>query len=80
VIQPAEEFHREWGGRVAAIAGVDVDLLGRGDEESVRRRTCRSWRRVPARRLRLRLGNSVTNYVSVENYLAMIETVHRFNG
>ena len=25
-------------------------------------------------------GNSVTNYVPVNNYLAMIETLHRFNG
>ncbi|MBI4579413.1 MAG: hypothetical protein HY718_06895, partial [Planctomycetes bacterium] len=27
VIQPVEEFHRQWGGRVAAIGGVDMDLL-----------------------------------------------------
>ncbi len=25
-------------------------------------------------------GNSVTNYVPTTNYLAMLESIHRFNG
>ena len=25
-------------------------------------------------------GNSITNYMPTENYLAMIQTIHRFNG
>jgi len=25
-------------------------------------------------------GNSITNYMPAANYVAMIETVHRFNG
>ena len=25
-------------------------------------------------------GNSIANYIPVDNYLAMIETIHRYNG
>jgi uroporphyrinogen decarboxylase len=80
-IVPVEEFKRRWGDRVAVLGGVDVDLLGRGSREEIARRTrqildacsgdggyaCGS-------------GNSVTNYVPAASYLAMVETVHAFNG
>ena len=39
VIVPVEEFKRRWGTRVAVLGGVDVDLLSRGTEEDIRRRT-----------------------------------------
>jgi len=81
VIEPVEEFHRRWGSRVAAIGGVDVDVLARGTEEEVTRRT-RQILEVCAPRgaYACGSGNSVANYVPVDNYLAMVETVHRFNG
>jgi uroporphyrinogen decarboxylase len=81
VITPVEEFKQRWGSRVAVLGGVDVDLLSRGTEEDVRRRTgqilvaC-----APAGGYACGSGNSITNYVPTRNYLAMLETVHRFNG
>jgi uroporphyrinogen decarboxylase len=81
VITPVEEFHRRWGSRVAVLGGVDVDLLSRGTEEAVRRRTgdilsaC-----APRGGYACGSGNSITNYMPVPNYLAMLETIHRFNG
>jgi uroporphyrinogen decarboxylase len=81
VIQPVEDFHREWCGRVAALGGVDVDLLCRGDEDSVRRRTLQILQAcAPRGAYACGSGNSVANYVPVNNYLAMVETLHRFNG
>lgn len=81
VIEPVEVFHRQWGDQVAAIGGVDVDLLSRGDEKSVRRRTLEILGAcAPRGAYACGSGNSVTNYVSVENYLAMVEAVHDFNG
>jgi uroporphyrinogen decarboxylase len=81
VIEPVETFHNRWGGRVAALGGVDVDILARGNEQAVVQRTeqiltaCAGQGAYAAGS-----GNSVTNYIRVANYLAMIETVHRFNG
>ncbi len=80
VIEPVEEFFREWGHRVAAIGGVDVDVLARGSEQDVVRRTREILETcAPQGGYAAGSGNSVTNYVPVENYLAMVETVHRFN-
>jgi len=81
VIQPVEEFVREWGDRTAAIGGVDVDLLARGSERDVVRRTRQILEAcAPRGGYAAGSGNSVANYVPVQNYLAMVETVHRFNG
>lgn len=81
VIQPVEAFHREWGARVAAIGGVDMDLLTRGSEEAVARRMGQILEAcAPAGGYVAGSGNTIANYVPIGNYLAMIETVHRFNG
>ncbi len=81
VIVPVEEFKRRWGDRVAVLGGVDVDLLARGTEEAVADRTRRILEAcAPAGGYACGSGNSVTNYVPAANYLAMIQTVHRYNG
>jgi uroporphyrinogen decarboxylase len=81
VIQPVEDFTRQWGHRIAAIGGVDVDLLARGSEEAVVTRTRQILETcAPRGGYAAGSGNSVANYISIDNYLAMIETVHRFNG
>jgi uroporphyrinogen decarboxylase len=81
VIQPVEEFHRQWGSKMAAIGGVDVDLLARSDEDAIRRRTMEILEVcAPRGAYAAGSGNSVTNYIPVEHYLAMVETVHQFNG
>jgi uroporphyrinogen decarboxylase len=81
VIVPVEEFKRRWGHRVAVLGGVDVDLLARGSREAV---TARTRQILEACSLRggyaCGSGNSITNYVQADNYLAMVETLHRFNG
>jgi uroporphyrinogen decarboxylase len=80
-VVPVEQFKQRWGDRVAVLGGVDVDLLSRGTPEDVRRRTreildaC-----APAGGYACGSGNSITNYVPPENFLAMLETVHRFNA
>jgi len=81
VIEPVEKFVCRWAGQVAGIGGVDVDLLARGSEESVTRRTDHILRTcAPLGGYAAGSGNSVTNYIPVNHYLAMLETVHRFNG
>ncbi len=81
VIEPVEDFHMKWRHKVAAIGGVDIDLLARGTEEQVRNRTLQILNScAPDGAYCAGSGNSVTNYVPVNNYLAMVEALHAFNG
>jgi uroporphyrinogen decarboxylase len=81
VIVRVEEFKQRWGKRVAVLGGVDVDLLSRGSEEDVRRRTSEILAAcAPGGGYAGGSGNSITNYMPTANYLAMVETIHGFNG
>jgi uroporphyrinogen decarboxylase len=80
-IVPVEEFKKRWGERVAVLGGVDVDLLSRAPREAVCRRTSEILDRCSTGGgYACGSGNSVTNYVPADSFLAMVETVHRFNG
>ncbi len=79
-ILPVEEAYRKYRDKVAILGGVDVDILARGTPEQVRKRT-REILEVCGREGRYCLGsgNSVTNYVPLENYRAMLEEGIRWN-
>jgi len=74
VIIPVGKFMKKYGDRVAALGGVDMDKLCRLDEQNLREYIrgildqC-----MPEGRFALGSGNSITNYVPVENYLTMLE-------
>ncbi len=78
-ILPVEEFVARYGDRVAAVGGIDIDLLSRGTEQQVRARVrevldaC-----MPGGGYALGTGNSVTNYVQLPNFLAMVDEGHRW--
>lgn len=78
-IQPVEAFLAQYGDRVSAVGGIDIDLLCRGTEDQVRARVrevldaC-----MPGGGYALGTGNSVTNYVSITNFLAMVDEGHRW--
>jgi uroporphyrinogen decarboxylase len=80
-IMPVEEVSRRWGDRIAILGGVDMDLLGRGSEEEVRRRTREILESCAARGTGycLGTGNSVANYIPPESYLAMLDEGRRWN-
>jgi len=74
VILPVAEVKRKYGDSIAILGGVDVDVLSRRDEEYVRKYT----RKViedcaPGGGWALGSGNSVCNYIRVENFLAMMD-------
>lgn len=74
VFIPMEEAKRKWGHRVALIGGLDVDRLSRGTPEQVRTRTREVLQAcMPGGGFVLGSGNSIPNYIPVENYLAMLE-------
>jgi len=74
VIEPVTEAKRRWGDRIALLGGVDMDVLARGSVDLVRRRT-REVLEVcmPGGGYALGSGNSVANYIPLENYFAMLE-------
>ncbi len=79
-IEPVEQFIDRWGGSIGVLGGVDVGLLARGREDDVRRRVRQILSHAAGRaRYALGSGNSITNYVRPENYLAMIEEGCRWN-
>jgi uroporphyrinogen decarboxylase len=80
-IMPVEEICRRWGDRIAILGGVDLDLLGRGSEAEVRRRTREILEACAAGGTGycLGTGNSVANYIPAENYLAMLGEGRRWN-
>jgi len=73
-ILPVAEFKKQYGNRVTPLGGLDVDVICRSTEEEVR---------AYARKMieqcfydgywALGTGNSLTNYMPVENYIAVLE-------
>jgi uroporphyrinogen decarboxylase len=77
-VVPVEQFHAQWGDRIGVVGGVDVDFLSRATPEAV---TARCTALLDALRPRgghaLGSGNSITSYIPLENYLAMVGAAHR---
>jgi len=80
VITPVEIFSERYSDRVAVVGGLDVDLLARGSEEAIRTRTRQILEAcAPSRAYISGSGNSITNYIPVQNYLVMVDETWRFN-
>lgn len=74
-----EEAKRLYGSRLSLLGGMDVDFLARSDENSIRRRTREILEAChPGGGYCLGLGNWVTNYIPVDNYLTMLDEARKF--
>ena len=73
-IEDVREVKHTYGQRIALLGGIDVDFLCRNDEKSIRRRVretldvCQEGGGYC-----LGTGNSVTNYIPLDNYFAMVD-------
>ncbi len=78
-ILPVVEAKRRYGDRISIIGGIDMDFLCRAGESEVRRRV-RDTLEACARGggYCLGTGNTVANYLPVENYLAMLDEGRRY--
>lgn len=80
-IEPVTEAKRRWGDRIALLGGIDMDLLCRASEETVRRRVRETLDVcLPGGGYCLGTGNTVANYVPVENYLAMLDEGRKYTA
>lgn len=73
-IMPVSEFKKKYDGRLAVIGGIDVDKLCRLEEKELRKyvkKTLEECTQTPG--YVLGSGNSIANYVPVNNFLVMIE-------
>jgi uroporphyrinogen decarboxylase len=58
---------------------MDIDFLCRSDEKAIRARVREVLDRcLPGGGYCLGTGNSVTNYISIDNYLAMLDEGRRY--
>ena len=73
-IIPVQDFQAQYGNRIAVLGGLDMDILAAGTPEQVRQKT-RALIETCGQRGRYAIGsgNSIPDYVPVENYLAMID-------
>jgi len=73
VIMPVAEAKKIYGDRIAVLGGLDVDFMCRSSPDAVRTRTRKLIEDcAPGGGWALGTGNSVANYIPVENYLAML--------
>ncbi|MBO3808168.1 MAG: hypothetical protein FGF50_01020 [Candidatus Brockarchaeota archaeon] len=73
-ISPAWEFKGRYGDRIYLLGGVDVDKLARFNGEALRGCVKKILDKcVPGGRCSFGSGDTVTNYVPVQNYLIMLE-------
>jgi uroporphyrinogen decarboxylase len=64
----------KYGDKIAILGGIDVDKLSRLSEKDLRKHVRNIIEKcLPGGRFALGSGNTVTNYVPVKNYFAMVE-------
>jgi uroporphyrinogen decarboxylase len=78
-IESVVETKETYGRRIALLGGIDVDFLCRADKAAVRRRVRETLDRcLPGGGYLLGTGNSVANYIPLDNYLAMLDEGRKF--
>ncbi|HNS31984.1 MAG TPA: uroporphyrinogen decarboxylase family protein [bacterium] len=74
VIMPVTEAKKRWGKRIAILGGIDMDFLVKSDEEKIRERVRKTLDVcMEGGGYCMGTGNSVANYIPLENYLAMLD-------
>ena len=80
-IETVTEAKEKYGDRIALLGGIDVDFLCRASEPEIRQRV-RDTLTVcmPGGGYCLGTGNSVANYIPVDNYLTMLDEGRKFTS
>ena len=78
VIIPIGRFMERYGDRIAGFGGVDMDCLARMEEDELRQYVRSILDDCMPGRFALGSGNTVANYIPVDNYLAMLDEARRW--
>lgn len=74
VIMPVQDFKKQYGQRVTALGGLDVDVICRASHDELRRYAREKIEQCFEDGFwALGTGNSLTDYMPVENYLVVLE-------
>jgi uroporphyrinogen decarboxylase len=80
-IESVIDVKRAWGDRFAVLGGIDVDFLCRSTEKEIRARVRKTLDAcMPGGGYCLGTGNTVANYVPLENYFAMLDEGRRYSA
>ncbi|OGO16223.1 MAG: hypothetical protein A2Z14_00250 [Chloroflexi bacterium RBG_16_48_8] len=73
-IIPVNEFQEKYSDRIACLGGMDMNFLASSSPEEIRQRTRWLIETCGVRgRYAIGSGNSIPNYIPVDNYLAMVD-------
>ena len=80
-IEDVIDAKRQYGDRIALLGGIDIDFLCRSQEQQIRSRVRKVLEAcMPGGGYCLGTGNSVANYIPVENYLVMLDEGRKFGA
>lgn len=79
-IRPIGKFIKQYGDRIGCLGGIDVDKLCRYSEPELRKYVQDTLAQCMPGPFALGSGNSVANYVPVDNYLIMMDEGARWDG
>ncbi len=80
-IEDVRQVKDTYGQRIALLGGIDVDFLCRASESDVRLRVRDTLEKcMVGGGYCLGTGNSVANYIPVDNYLAMLDEGRKFGA
>ncbi len=78
-IEDVADAKKRYGDRIAVLGGIDLDFLCRATEEQIRARVRKTLDQcLPGGGYCLGTGNSVANYVPLDNYLAMVHEGRKY--
>lgn len=79
-IEDVIEVNNQYKDKIAILGGIDVDFLCRADEEQIRERVFRTLENcIPGGGYCLGTGNSVANYIPIDNYITMLDEGRKYN-
>ncbi|MFH1760070.1 MAG: uroporphyrinogen decarboxylase family protein [bacterium] len=79
-IENVADVKKKYGDKIALLGGIDVDFLCRSNENQIRERVRNTLEKcLPGGGYCLGTGNTVANYIPVENYLFMLDEAKRFS-
>ncbi|MHC1739039.1 MAG: uroporphyrinogen decarboxylase family protein [Ignavibacteriaceae bacterium] len=75
-----KDVKAKYGDKLSLMGNIDVDLLARGTKDEIRKNVLKNIEEVGYNGgYCVGSGNSIPDYVKLENYLTMLETVKEFN-
>ena len=79
IIEDVVTAHKKYGHRVAHLGGIDIDFMCRSTESEIRERVRYTLEEcMPGGGYCLGTGNSVANYIPLDNYLVMLDEGRKF--